>query len=152
MAERSVPGPDPRLVALAAAYRGIERQYAELLALSMRQHALLQEGAGLADVRPLLERKREMIEAIRMEEERVAEAKSWWTRAKGELPAGETRELLRVLDAVSGRIERALALESECRELLSASTGFRAPGAARTGTARLRAVAAYGRGTAGGAR
>ncbi len=143
---------DPRLDALAAAYRGIERRYAELEDLSRRQQELLAGGAGLAEVRSLLERKRTLLDSIRTEEARVAEAKSWWSRVRGDLPAHETRELLRVLDGVSARIERALALESECRALLTASAGFRTAGPAAPDAARLRATAAYGRGSAGGMR
>lgn len=143
---------DPRLGALAAAYRGIERRYAELEALSRRQHELLAGGAGLPEVRSLLERKRTLLDSIRTEEARVAEEKSWWSRVRRDLPAHETRDLLRVLDGVSDRIERALALEADCRALLTASTGFRAAGAPAPGTARLNATAAYGRGSVGGAR
>lgn len=143
---------DPRLAALAAAYRGIERRYAELEELSRQQHELLAGGAGLPEVRSLLERKRTLLDSIRTEEARVTEEKSWWSRARRDLPGHETRELLRVLDGVSARIERALALEAECRALLTASTGFRAAGAPAPDAARLRATAAYGRGSAGGMR
>lgn len=148
----AAPAPDPRLAALAAAYRGIDRRYAELEALSRREQELLEGGAGLAEVRSLLERKRQILDGIRTEEARVTEEKSWWTRARRDLPAAETRELLRILDAVSGRIERALALESECRALLSHAAGFRAAGAPAPAAARLSATAAYGRGSAGGLR
>ena len=151
-ARRSGAVPDPRLRALTSAYRGIERRYDELERLSRREHALLSAGAALGEVRAVLEEKRTLIETIRTEEGRVAEAKSWWSRVRGDLPAHETRELLDLLDAVSRRIERALALESDCRALLSGTAGFRVAAPPSPAAARLSAAAAYGRGPAGGAR
>ena len=149
---RAPVAPDPRLRALTGAYRGIERRYRDLERLSQREHELLTAGAALGEVRAVLEEKRTLIDSIRMEEARVAEAKSWWSRVRGELPAHQTRELLDLLDTVSRRIETALALESDCRALLSGAAGFRVVTPPSTGAVRLSAAAAYGRGTPGGAR
>jgi hypothetical protein len=142
---RSPRPTDGRIRLLASTYEGIARRYDELESLSRREHELLAGGGAMSAVQEILQSKRELLARIRAEEESVAETKSWWTRARRTLPPAETRELLDVLDAVSRRIERALAIEADCRALLARSTAFRANGAPSSGAARLSAAAAYHR-------
>lgn len=149
---RPAAATDPRLRALASAYRDIDRRYGELEALSRREHERLLAGAPIGEVKEILGKKRRLLEGIRTEEERVAEAKSWWSRVRRDLPAAETHELRDVLDGVARRIERALALEGECRTLLERAAAFRRPGAPSADAARLSASTAYGRSPSGGAR
>jgi hypothetical protein len=132
---RSPRAVDGRIRLLAATYGEIARRYEELESLSRREHDLLVVGGAMSEVHSILERKRDVLSRIRADEESVSETKTWRTRARRALPPAETRELLDVLDAVSQRIERALALESDCRALLARSPALRA-GAAPSGSPR----------------
>lgn len=145
---------DGRIRLLATTYGEIARRYDDLEVLSRREHELLATGAAMAAVHEILQRKRDVLAQIRADEESVGEMKNWWTRARRTLPPTETRELLDVLDAVSRRIERALALEADCRALLARTTAFRASAVPSPEATRLSATAAYGRerSTPGGAR
>ena len=130
MSRRTTTGRAPRAVdgrirLLSATYGEIARRYDELEALSRRQRELLAAGGATSEVRSLLQRKRDVLALIRADEESVAETKVWWTRARRTLPPLEAGGLLEALDAVAQRIERALALESDCRALLARSAASR---------------------------
>jgi hypothetical protein len=144
--------PEERIRTLARIYREIEERYAEIEALSRREHDLLSAGAPIGEVHEILHRKRELMGRIRADEEGASEHRAWWSRVKRELPADATRELLSVLDEVSRRIERSLALEAECRALLERAMAFRAGPLRTAASARLTAAGAYGSDRSGGSR
>lgn len=99
---------------VTSAYRRIADRYADVEALSLRAHELLASREAIAEVRAVLERKQALLGEIRREEARVSL----------DLGAGEksgSPDLAAILDEISRRIERSLALEAECRALLESS-------------------------------
>lgn len=104
----------------------------------------------MSQINELLQGKRDLLTEIASEEERIAALREWWKGARRTLPATACEELLSVLDAIARKVEQTLALEAECRELLTRAVSW---GARRTpsgvgGTAAL----AYGRQGTGGDR
>ncbi len=119
-----------RIQLLTDTYRGIHARYEEIAELSRAQRTLLAEQGAIEDVNAILRRKKEILREIRVEEERVMGAREWWKKIRRTLAPERSRELLSLLDAISRRVERTLALEADCRELLARKTAWRGNGVA----------------------
>ena len=146
-----------RLAELVAAYRGILRRYQEIVALSLEERDRLAEGEAIEKVNDLLRQKKTVLTQIRVEEERVASAREWCKKVRRSLPRQDGQELLSLLDAISQCVEQSLALETECRALLTRATAWAVPRVAPTNgapetTAGVQALNAYGQAAAGGSR
>lgn len=146
-----------RIAELVAAYRGILTRYQEIVSLSHEERDRLAEGDSIEKVNELLRRKKSVLTAIRVEEERVASAREWWKKVRRSLPRQDGQELLSLLDAISQCVEQSLALETECRSLLTRATAWALPRVAPTNgapatTAGVQALNAYGQAAAGGSR
>ena len=109
---------EEQLALLADSWRSILERYERIERLSSEQRRILRDRGPIRRVNEILERKREILQEIRDEEERVTGAREWWQKARRSLPSEIGRELLSLLDAISCTIERTLALEAECRVLL----------------------------------
>jgi hypothetical protein len=129
-----------RIRRLVGAYRSILSRYQEIERLSRSERELLEGTGAVREVNDILGRKKSVLAEIQIEEEKVAEERSWWMKSRNSLPPASCAELLSCLDAISRAIEGSLALEAECRTLLRGSP--RAP----QGSA-LVAGLAYGRAT-----
>lgn len=143
----------PRLRELVDAYRGILARYEEIVELSREERRLLAEREPIAGVNTILHEKKRLLVEIRAEEERVTGAREWWKKVRRSLPPRDGQDLLSLLDAISRCVETSLALEGECRELLTRSAAWGRPPvtAEPARAAGVNAAAAYAR-TAGGER
>jgi hypothetical protein len=137
---------EDRIRLLTETYRSLHERYREIETLSETERTILAERGEIAEVNGILRRKREILREIRIEEERVMGAREWWKKIRRTLAPERGRDLLSLLDAISRRVERILALEAECRELLSRSVAWGAGSAppSASGSAAT-AAAAYGR-------
>jgi hypothetical protein len=109
---------EERIRLLTETYRAILERYHEIERRSMEERELLQSRERISDVIAVMKAKREILREIRAREEQVAGAREWWKRSRRTLPDASCRELVPLLDAISRKIERILALESECRQRL----------------------------------
>jgi hypothetical protein len=125
---------DERLALLAGSWRSILARYERIERLSTEQKRILRDRGPIRRVNEILESKREILQEIRDEEERVTGAREWWQKARRSLPSEIGRELLSLLDAISCTIERTLALEAECRVLLEGGVPGRRGSASAAGT------------------
>ena len=137
---------EEKLRLLTGTYRSILERYREIERLSREERRLLIENEPVPEVIEILRRKREQLRAIRAEEESVSGAREWWKRTRRSLPSGVGRELLSLLDAISRKLERTLALETECRTLLDRALAWgTSPAEPSHQAASGVAAAAYGR-------
>lgn len=121
-----------RLRRLVETYREILARSEEIERISRRERELLADPRAAHDLNEILSRKRNLLSAIRAEEEKVVEEREWCLRSRQSPPAS-CQELLSCLDAISRAMERSLALQAECRSLLGASPRSSSPGAASRG-------------------
>jgi hypothetical protein len=143
----------PRLRELVDAYRGILARYEEIVDLSREERRLLAEREPIGGVNTILHEKKRLLAEIRAEEERVTGAREWWKKVRRSLPPRDGQDLLSLLDAISRCVETSLALEGECRDLLTRTTAWGAPpvapGHVATRAAGVNAAAAYARAAGG---
>ena len=143
----------PRLRKLVDAYRGILARYEEIVDLSREERRLLAEHEPIGGVNTILHEKKRLLAEIRAEEERVTGAREWWKKVRRSLPPRDGKDLLSLLDAISRCVEMSLALEGECRELLTRTAAWGAPrvqvGSASARAAGASAAAAYSRASGG---
>lgn len=140
-----------RIRRLTEAYETILGRYREIERLSRRERRLLRNGNSIAKVNEILRAKKEVLGAVRVEEERVTGEREWWKKSRRSLPPAICRDLLSLLDAISRTIEGTVGLEAECRALLQAAMTLRPQAAARPESVSRTATLAYTRGSEGGA-
>ncbi len=137
---------EERIGLLTETYRFLQERYREIEELSETERKILMDRGSIEEVNRILRRKNDILGEIRVGEEKVMGDREWWKKIRRTLAPERGQELLSLLDAISRRMERILALESECRELLTQATAW---GGGRTPVRRadptLAAAAAYGR-------
>ncbi len=93
--------------------------YGEVLEISRRQRELVHQGAPMAEIRSLLQGKKNRLETIGHLELTETESKERWRQGRPSWSAGGRAQLHRALESVGQIIEEILACEEENdRELL----------------------------------
>ncbi len=137
---------EERIGRLTETYRLLQERDRAIEELSETERKILMDRGSIEEVNRILRRKNDILGEIRVGEEKVMGDREWWKKIRRTLAPERGQELLSLLDAISRRMERILALESECRELLTQATAW---GGGRTPVQRadptLAAAAAYGR-------
>jgi flagellar biosynthesis/type III secretory pathway chaperone len=117
--------PEQRIELLRGGYRAQLNRYLQLETLADEEHDLLRSRNGIQRVSEILQAKRELLDEIRSVDEGLATDRAWWVSARRDLPAASGGELMQILEAVSVTVERILALEAACRDLLACSLDWK---------------------------
>lgn len=98
---------------LLGMYTEQQALYGEILELSRRQREQVRQGAPLASVRALLQRKQQLLDTVRRLELAERSSKDRWQRGRSGWTASGRTSLHRKLEDVGQIIEDILACEEE---------------------------------------